>query len=42
MKLLEINTYTKPASTLSKELFPAPEGPIITDSCPDLNSPDTP
>jgi len=27
---------------LSKLLFPAPDGPIMTESCPCLNTPDTP
>lgn len=35
-------TYVNPAKMFNSELFPAPEGPIMTDSSPDLNSPDTP
>lgn len=35
-------TYVKPARMLRRVLFPAPDGPMITDSSPDLNCPDTP
>jgi hypothetical protein len=36
------STYKNPVRRLSREVFPAPEGPIIAVSSPDLNVPDTP
>lgn len=35
-------TYKNPVRRLSREVFPAPDGPIIAVSSPDLNVPDTP
>jgi hypothetical protein len=35
-------TYKNPVRRLSREVFPAPEGPIMAVSSPDLNVPDTP
>lgn len=35
-------TYLYPDMTLRRELFPAPEGPIMATNCPDMNLPLTP
>lgn len=40
--MLMSRTYIKPVRILSNVLFPAPEGPMIAVSSPDLNSPETP
>lgn len=39
---LQYNNYLKPDTAFSRLLLPAPDGPIIADRCPFLNTPLTP